>query len=71
MEELDDLIAESEDEQQPLARALVNSTLNELVDKWETVVTSYMNFGKARFDRRKGRPCMSVPPDTSCSESSL
>ena len=52
MEELDELIT---DEQQPLDRALVNSTLKELVDKWETVVTSFMNFGKARFDKEEER----------------
>ena len=33
----------------------MNSTLNELVDKWETVVTFYMNYGKARSDEEKER----------------
>ena len=49
-EKLDKLLEELEDAQQPLDKALVNSTLIELLDKWDTVVTCYMNFGKARSD---------------------
>ena len=49
-EELDKLLEELEDTQQPTDKALVNSTLIELLDKWDTVVTCYKNFGKARSD---------------------
>ena len=57
-EELDELLSEAEDAEQPLDRALVNSTLIELVDKWETVVTCYMNFGKARCDDEEEKEAM-------------
>ena len=52
-EELDELLSEAEYAPQPLDRALVNSTLIELVNKWETVVTCYMNFSKARCDDKE------------------
>ena len=59
-EELDELLSEAEDAQQPLDtdRALLNSTLIELVDKWETVVTCYMNFSKARYDDEEEKEAM-------------
>ena len=57
-EELDELLSEAEEAEQPLDRALVNSTLIELVDKWETVVTCYMNFGKARCDDEDEKEAM-------------
>ena len=57
-EELDELLSEVEYAQQPLDRALVNSTLIELVDKWETVVTCYMNFSKARCDDEEEKEAM-------------
>ena len=57
-EELDKLLEELEDAQQPLDKALVNSTLIELLNKWETVVTCYMNFGKARSDEEDEKQVM-------------
>ena len=57
-EELDKLLEELEDAQQPLDKALVNSTLIELLDKWETIVTCYMNFGKARSDEEDEQQVM-------------
>jgi hypothetical protein len=57
-EELDELLSEVEYAQQPLDRALVNSTLIELVNKWETVVTCYVNFSKARCDEEEEKEAM-------------
>ena len=57
-EELDELLSEAEDAEQPLVRALVDSTLIELVDKWETVVTCYMIFSKARCDDEEEKEAM-------------
>ena len=55
-EELDELLSEAAD--QALDTVLANATLFELVDKWETVVTSFMNFGKARSDDEDEREAM-------------
>ena len=42
---------------QPLDKALVKYTLMELVDKWEILVTCYMNFDKARFNEEDEKKC--------------
>ena len=51
-EELQELLAliEQEQQQQPFDRALIDTTMIEMVDEWETVVTHYMNFRTARCD---------------------
>ena len=56
-EDVDELLAELEEAQQPqdnadkaLINGEVNSTLIELVAKWNIVVACYLNFCKARFD---------------------
>ena len=54
-EELQELLAiiEQEQQQQPFDRALIDTTMIEMVDEWETVVTHYMNFRMARCDEEE------------------
>ena len=46
-EELEELLGDPPDEHVPNA-GLINTTLLELSDKWETVLSSFMNFVKIR-----------------------
>jgi hypothetical protein len=56
-EELLEVIGEPPDEQ-PLNAGLVNTTLIELSDKWEIVLSYYMNYVEIRGDEEEDRPAV-------------
>ena len=56
-EELLEVIGDPPDEQ-PLNAGLVNTTLIELSDKWEMVLSYYMNYVEIRGDEEEDRPAV-------------
>ena len=53
-EELTGLLGEPNDEETP-STGLVNATLHELSDKWEIVLSSYMNYVEIRGEEEEDR----------------